>query len=145
MGGRAQEASTALPPAITVHDLDQAVAALTAAVALDQPVTLVSARAATSTVGVVWFAVMISEAREKVPEAQARILFDCDRHGGRAMAALRYGFDAVIFTGSRETLMKLADIAEDLGVTMMDHYPESLDLSGKTDPEESVRLYLSKR
>jgi fructose/tagatose bisphosphate aldolase len=144
MGGRAHKAATALPPCITVHDLEQAVAALTAAAALEKPVTLISAPAAAATVGGAWFAHMMGEARALVPAAQAFTVFDCHHHGGRAMAALRYGFDAIIFSGSHATLLKLADMGEDLGVTLMDHYPKSLDLAGRADPEQAAREYLKK-
>lgn len=133
-----------LPAAVTVHEFDHAVAALRAAVALERKITLLSAPAASGQAGIAWFAELIRAARGVVPGADSVAVLDCDRHGGRALAALRAGLDGVIFTGSRANFLKLADIAEDLRVTMIDHRPKSLDLLDRRDPETAVRDWLAK-
>jgi len=132
-----------LPKAITVHDRDQAIAALSVARDLEIQITLLSARAAGNTIGINWFLALIAQAREAVPEASFLAMFDCDRYAARAMVAVQSGVDAVIFTGRHETLLKLADIAEDRRVAVTDTRPKSLDLANEKDPLRAVRSYLS--
>lgn len=132
-----------LPPAITVHDRDQAIAALTVARELGRQITLLSAKGAANTIGISWFLALIFQAREAVPDANSLTMFDCHRYAARAMVAVQSGVDAVIFTGRRETLLKLADIAEDRRVMVTDTRPKSLDLGNEKDPMRAVRSYLS--
>lgn len=135
--------ASGLPPAITVHDRDQAIAALTVARELGLQITLLSAAGAANTIGISWFLALIVQAREAVPDARSLAMFDCHRYAARAMVAVQSGVDAVIFTGKRETLLKLADIAEDRRVLVTDTRPKSLDLANEKDPMRAVRSYLS--
>ena len=134
-----------LPRAVVVHSLEQATAALAAAAALDQPITVISRHSAGSTIGPGFFAELMRQARAAVPAAQAIAVLDCQTAAGRAMAAVHGGMcDAIIYTGSYETFLKLADIAMEKGITMLDHRPEALDLWQRQDLEATVTAWLSR-
>src|SRR6185369_594464 len=70
-GGAAAIDDSAPAPAILVHSLAQAVAALTAAYRAGRPVVLASAPDAGGYAGPGWFGGLIAAARASVPEAHA--------------------------------------------------------------------------
>ncbi len=134
-----------LPRAVVVHSLEHATAALSAAAALDQPITVISPHNAGSIIGPGFFAELVRQARATVPTATAVALLDCQTAAGRAMAAVHGGMcDGVIYTGRYETFLKLADIAMEKGMTMLDHRPEALDLWQRQDIEATVTAWLSR-
>lgn len=98
-------------PVIIVHSLGHAVAALKAAAATGQRVTLLSARAAGGYAGPGWFRGLVDAAREAVPEARFSALLDCGDEAGAALAALRSGVKGLVFTGRADVAERLADIA----------------------------------
>jgi len=140
----ARDPTLGLPPAITVHDREQAIAALTVARELGRKITLLSAPGAANTIGISWFLAMIGEAREAVPDAQFLSVFDCGRYAARAMVAVQSGVDGVVYLGSRATLLKLADIAEDRRVLVSDTRPKSLDLANERDPAGASLSWLTR-
>lgn len=134
------------PQAITIHDIDHARVALGAARSLGKPVILLSAPAAAGSVGVAFFAALVRQARGEFPDVTAFAILDCDRAAGRALAALRGGFDGVVYRGGGESLERLHDIAEQANVRLLGERPDSLDLlecSG--DAEEAARIWLGHR
>ena len=64
-------------PAIVVHDLDQATAALRASAAAGVPVTLWSAPGAAAYAGLGFLRAVLSQAAEAVPEADHDAVVDC--------------------------------------------------------------------
>jgi hypothetical protein len=134
-----------LPRALVVHSLAHAVAALTAAKAAGIEVTLISPARAGSVVGPGFFAELIRQAREAVPGVRAVALLDCQHAPGRAMAAVTgKTCDGVIYTGSHETLLKLADIGMEQGMTVLDHRPEAIDLIDHADPLAAATQWLAR-
>ncbi len=129
--------------AVTVHDLDHAKIALTAAAAAGKPVILLSAPAIAHAVGPLYFASLVRAARAAVPTAACAAILDCHRAAGRAMAAVRMGFDAVIYAGTPETVEKLTDIGEPYACEILTERPESLDLITQADPAEALRKWLA--
>ena len=129
--------------AVVVHDLDQARLAVAAARELGRPITLLSAPAAASAVGPVWFATLVRTVRAEYPDVEVEAILDCDRAAGRAMAALQAGFNGVVFTGSEAVLLKLADIGEDRRCTLYDARPEALDLLAQKHPAAACRAWLT--
>jgi hypothetical protein len=99
-------------PAITVHSLGQAVAALKAAAAAGRRVALLSAPSAGGYVGAGWFRALVDAARDAVPQACCSAYLDCGDEAGTALAALRVEVDGVVFTGRAEVAQRLADIAQ---------------------------------
>ena len=129
--------------AVTVHDLDHARIALTAAAELGRPVILLSAPAIAHAIGPLYFASLVRAARADAPAARCSAILDCHRAAGRAMAAVRLGFEAIVYVGTPETVEKLTDIGEPYGCEILTERPQSLDLRGQAEPLEAVRKYLA--
>lgn len=129
--------------AVTVHDLEQAKIALTAAAAAGRPVILLSAPATAHAIGPLYFASLVRAARAAVPEVVSASILDCHKAAGRAMAAMRMGFDAVVYVGSPETVEKLSDIGEPYRCEVLTERPESLDLHDQSDPDEALRKWFA--
>jgi hypothetical protein len=116
-------------PAITVHSLGQAVAALKAAAAGGRRVALLSAPSAGGYVGAGWFRALVNAARSAVPQACFSAYLDCGDEAGTALAALRAEIDGVVFTGRPAVAERLADIARGQGARVATARPtDGLDL-----------------
>ena len=119
-------------PAIVVHSLAHAVAALSAAAETGRPVTLASAPDAGIYGGPGWWRGLVSAAREAVPEAPSTALLDCGDDAGIAQAASRTGVEAIVFTGGADVTERLADIAGQRGARLLTIRPGvALDLGGE--------------
>src|SRR5438132_1084317 len=116
-------------PVIVVHALAHAIAALTAAAGTGRSVVLESALGAGSYAGPGWFRVLVSAAREAVPEARCSSFLDCGDDVGAALAAIRSELEGVVFTGRADVARRLADIARQHGVHFVTDRPvAALDL-----------------
>ena len=102
-------------PAIVVHSLGHAVAALQAAAEAGKPVLLLSAVDAGLSAGAGWWREVVAAARDSVPAARVGALLDCGDDAGAAQAALREGVEAIVFSGRDEVRERLADIARQRG------------------------------
>ena len=134
-------------PAIVVHDLAQASAALRAAAAAGVPVTLWSAPGAASYAGLGFLAAVFEQAREAVPQACHDVVVDCGGSGVLAHEALRRGFARVAFTGRgamRKTLQAIAD-AEGRRLLTAGPGRGALDLAHSDVPERASAAYLADR
>lgn len=129
-----------LPPAVTVHEAAHVRLALSAARSAGRPILLLSAPAAVAAVGVGFFQALARLGREDYPDVSFIALLDCGVAPGRATGALRAGLDGVIFSGDHRTYLKLADQAEDLGVSLLDARPPSLDLLGMSEAAATVSV-----
>ena len=122
---RAPEAA----PVIIIHSLAHAVAALSAAAEASRPAVLASPPDAGIYAGPGWFSEIMRAAREAVPGAQFRPLLDCGDDAGAAMAAIRAGLEAIVFTGHADVAARLADIALQAGARLLTERPAAaLDL-----------------
>jgi hypothetical protein len=120
---------TPFGPAIVVHSLAHAVAALQAAAEAGEPVLLLSAVDAGVSAGAGWWREMMAAAREAVPAARATALLDCGDDAGAAQGALREQVEAIVFSGCAEAVERLADIARQRGSRVRCERPEAaLDL-----------------
>ena len=99
-------------PAIVVHSLAHAVAALQAAAAVGRDIVLLSAANAGIYAGAGWWRAVVEAARAAEPAAKCGAILDCGDDAGAAQAALRAGIEAVIFTGRADVADRLAAIAE---------------------------------
>ena len=120
-------AAASLPPAIVIHGLAHAAAALAAAAELGVPVTLISAPSAAGYAGPAWFRSVVEQARAAHPEVAVTAVLDCGDMPGYALAALRDGVAAIRFSG--DTAEKIADIAAQYGARVIAARPEALDLA----------------
>ena len=132
-------------PAIIVHSLDHARAALAAAVALDCPVTLLSAPGAAEYAGVAWFGKIVTLAAAESPDAAYRAVIDCADRPGLVLAALRHGMTYVRFTGPTAAAEKLSTIAEEMGARLVSRRLSALDLRAEADPHAACRAWLQAR
>jgi hypothetical protein len=116
-------------PIIVIHSIDHAVGALAAAARVGRPIILASAPDAGGYVGPGWFAALMREAGETVPEARFAALLDCGDSAGAALAAVRAHVEGIIFTGRCDVARRLADIARQHGVRLeTERRPAGLDL-----------------
>ena len=116
-------------PAIVVHSLGHAVAALQAAAEAGKPVLLLSAVNAGLSAGAGWWREAVAAARDSVPSATVDALLDCGDDAGAAQAALREGVEAIVFCGPDEVRERLADIARGRGSRVhRNRPPAALDL-----------------
>ena len=134
-----QEGLTApVAPVFVVHSLAHGLAAASAAVEAGRPIVLLSARDAGIYAGPGWFRELVAAIREAVPEARLRPILDCGDDAGAAMAAIRAGVEAIVFTGGAEVAARLRSIADAQGCRLgADRPPAVLDLGDRffADPE----------
>ena len=128
---------------IVIHDLAQAIAALRAAAAARQPVTLWSAEGAGIYAGPGWFAAVERQARAAVSAAKASFILDCAERADLVQEAFRAGIKAACFTGPRRVADKLADIADQQRAALHRRRPRALDLLNASDPESATAAYLA--
>lgn len=134
------------PPAVIIHSLAHAEAALKAAAECRTPIELWSAEGAAGYVGAGWFKAVLDEARGAVPGATFIGILDCADMPGYALAAFRIGLDAVCFTGPAKVAVKLDDISGQQGKRLLRRRPkEALDLIDSESPLEDCRAWLARR
>jgi len=137
-------AANPLPPAIVVHGLAHAEAALAAAAELGVAVTLISAKGAGGYAGPGWFRAVVEQARAAQPDVEVTAVLDCGDMPGYALAALRDGAAIIRFSG--DTAAKIADIAAQYGALVIAERPEALDLAwverSRRNPERACREWL---
>jgi hypothetical protein len=97
---------------VVVHHLDQARAALAAAVEIGCAIELRSAPGAAGYAGVGYLKALGDQVGHD-------LLIDCGDDAGLVMAALRTGCRRIAFSGRAEMGRRLADMAEQLGATLV--------------------------
>jgi len=112
-----------LPPAVIVHGLAQAQAAL----APGLPVTLLSAPGAAVYAGAGWWRALVLAASQD-QQAPPDIL-DCGTAPGRALEALRVGQRRLVLRAEPRIFDDLAGRAASLGAVLLAEPPPSLDLA----------------
>lgn len=108
-----------LPPAVVIHGLDHARAAL----APGRPVTLLSAPAAALYAGCAWWRAVIAAADTDQPD-----LLDCADAPGRALEALATGCTRLILLPC-PAWDDVADRTARAGAQLLPARPEALDLA----------------
>lgn len=112
-----------LPPAVTVHGLAHARAALL----LGLPVTLLSAPFAGVYAGAGWWLGVIAAAC--AGDAQPPHILDCGHAAGRAVEAARAGQKLIVLKAPATLLADVRGVAMGYGATVLDIAPPSLDLA----------------
>ncbi|MBV9736171.1 MAG: hypothetical protein JO209_09705 [Acidisphaera sp.] len=112
-------------PAVTVHGLAQAVAAL----AQGRPVALLSGRGAALYAGCAWWRELIGAARAVHPDVPAIDILDCADAPGRAMEALRTGQRLLVLDPACPAFAAVTGAAACLGATLLAARPPALDLA----------------
>lgn len=117
-------------PAVVVHALDQACAALAAAGPAG--VLLLSAPAAGGFAGPGWFLALVAAARQRHAGVACAAALDCADAPGSALAALRAGLRVVVLDGGCPAFAAVAGAAEQAGAVLLPARPAALDL-GRLD------------
>src|SRR5690348_5133367 len=104
-----------LCPAVIVHGLDDAVAALARAALDGVPVTLLSAQGAGLFAGCGWWRAIVEAARAKHPEVTCIDILDCADGTGQALAALRVGVNRLVLWPEAPGRDSVVAIAESMG------------------------------
>lgn len=132
-------------PAIVVHGLDDALAAVAAGRGAENLLLLVSAPGAAAYAGPGWFQEIVAQARATAPNLAISGLLDCADHPGHAMAALRAGAEAIVFTGDKRVAEKLSAIARKTGAVVLPARPPVFDPGGASDKLAACRDWLAQR
>lgn len=136
--------SDTLKPQIVVYALGDACAALQAAAERNIEVTLVSPAGAAGFAGPGWFAELVAQARDAVPDAAFDSVLDCAGEAGHALAAIRQGVAAIRFDGPDEVRDKVQDIAGQCGCALAEiDYAHALDLDQCADAAVACRDWLA--
>jgi len=115
-----------LGPAIVVHNLDHAVAALRAATRIGRPITLLSAKEAGIFAGARWFVCMVKQARAGNPYAEATEILDCGADAGALQTAISAAVPGIVFTGRADVASRSAEIAGPRGILILPRRPPAL-------------------
>jgi hypothetical protein len=124
--------ATALPPAVVVHGLAQADAAL----AEGLPVTLLSTPGAGAYAGALWWRELVDAARTAHPSTPCADILDCADAPGHAMAAIRAGQEILVLNPACPAFARIAALARTLPAR-----PPALDL-GDRGAERRLRAWL---
>ena len=113
---------------ITIHSLEHACAALSAATRLSCPVILQSAPGGAGNLGAMVFIQVITQATRQYPQARFIAILDCADDAGLALNALRNGVKYISVDLDGQALMRISDIAQQSGAAVMEINPLALDL-----------------
>jgi len=134
------------PPAIVVHNLAHALAALAAAAEAGVPIRLESAPGAAAYAGAAWFAAVVAAARRAHPRARALAVLDCGAEAGLALGAIREGVEAIRTRAPARVRRKLAAIAGAAGTRVVEGRRGAvLDLLDAADPAAAATAFLARR
>ena len=85
---------------------------------------------------------MLRQAAERYPDARFTAYLDCADEAGTVLRALRAGVSHIRFTGPRELLSRLHDIARQLDAEITDEDFARFDLLDQPDPFAACRVWL---
>jgi hypothetical protein len=121
-------------PAVVIHGLEHAGAAL----AVGQPVTLLSAHGAALFAGCGWWRALVERARDEAPHIPLDDILDCADAPGLALGALRIGQRRIVLSAQAPGFAAVAAIAASLGSEVLTLRPPALDMA---DRAASRRLH----
>jgi hypothetical protein len=112
-------------PAVVVHGLDEAVAALRPGL----PVLLLSAPNAAAFMGCLWWRALVQAAQRACRDTEAADALDCGDAPGYAMAALREGQRILILDPATPAFPAVCNAATRLAAAVWPERPAALDLA----------------
>lgn len=134
---------------IIIHNLKDAITAISIASSQNYDVVLRSAPGAAGYLGPQVFYEIIEQAKIGYEGIKVQAVFDCGNDSGIALSALRHGIKAVRIDVPIKTLKKISDIAKQLQASVeTPHSNEdknsllALDLLDLDDPESAIRSWL---
>ena len=134
----APDAPVPEPPAIIVHSLPHALAALRTAAETRRAIILATAPNAARYAGPGWFGALVATARAAVSTAEFTAAIDCGEDAGAALGALRAGIEMTLFTGHKDVAVRLSEIAARHGLALRtSRLSVALDLGSEFFADES--------
>lgn len=134
-----------IPPAVAVHGLAGAAAALAAAGPAG--VLLLSAPGAGGFAGAAWFLAMVRAAATRHPGVPHQAAIDCADAAGTALAALRDGARLIVLDGDCPAFAAVAAAAGQAGARLLPARPPALDLAtldlSRRDDLAKLRAWLA--
>lgn len=127
----------ALPPAVIVHGLTHAVAAL----APGCPVTLLSAPGAACYAGAGFWRALVRAARDRHKATPCVDILDCADAPGRAFEALAIGQSGLVLLAGTPGFAAVAGAASACGARLLAAAPPALDLA-RADAARRLRPWL---
>jgi hypothetical protein len=121
-------------PAFLIDDLEQARAAVTAAVESNKPILLLTRADSAAALGLHWSQELANRLRREYQQADILGAFDCGDRVALAHEALRAGAEAVCFTGPELEERGLGEVAASLGRILIATRPPALDM-GRFSPK----------
>ena len=135
---------------IIIHDLNDAMVAISIASQLERQVTLKNALGTANFFGPQVFKEIVEQAKAKYKRASVRAIFDCGEDVGMALRALRHGVKLIRIKAPRETLKKISSIATKLQAqidlpqsTLSEGTLSSLNLLDLDDAEGAIKNWLN--
>ncbi|MBI3503431.1 MAG: hypothetical protein HY059_01215 [Proteobacteria bacterium] len=104
---------------VRIRGLEDGRAALAAAKARGESLTLASIPDGASSAGAQWFASLARELRAEFPGTLAEAVLDCGDSPGAALGALRSGIAAIFYDGPDRARME--DLAASTGARILAH------------------------
>ena len=101
---------------VTIRNLAEARAALDAARAAGDTITLASPPDAAIQYGVLFYVQLAEALAAEYPDVRPVIAVDCGDRADLAHDAMRFGLKSIVFRGDPKSAEKLADIAASLGI-----------------------------
>jgi hypothetical protein len=129
-------------PAFIVHSWKHVAAVLRAAEQARRPVWLFTPVAASYSFGVGFWAAIQERIAELHPEADARVVIDCDDAAGHVLAALRSGLRWLVFEGNAAARRRLLDIVAQSGAELVQRRADALDLLQVKDADNDIAAHL---
>jgi hypothetical protein len=133
----------ARPPAVVVHDLAQARAALAAAAEAGREIRLLTPPGGAHYAGAPYYAEVFRQAALSVPGARFIAILDCGDDAALAVTALAAGWRCLVLARGGRAFARVADIAGQHGAELLRRPPAGLDLGAEPEPLDRCRRWLA--
>jgi len=135
----------ARPPAVVVHDLAQARAALAAAVEAGREIRLLTPAGGAHYAGPPYYAEVFRRAAAGQPAARFAATLDCGDDAALAVSAIAAGWRSLVLALGGAAFARVADIAGQHGAELLRRPPAGLDLGAGPEPLDRCRRWLAAR
>ncbi len=130
---------------IIAHTLVHMREAFAAAHTLHTLLVLQTATGALRFAGAQYLLTMFQKAQAEFPAVRAVLILNCDDAGAETVSAMRIGHTHIRSSAPEILKAKLADIAQQLGVVMVEGVFEALDLRYTYKPAEACEKWLKEK
>lgn len=129
--------------AIVCHTLAHMRAAFAAAAELKKPLTIQTATGALRFAGAEFLLATFKKARAEFPGVEAVLVLQCDDYAADTLHAMRSGHTHFRSSAPEPTYGKLKNIAQKLGLSLLEGEVQALDLVYEYDAAKACRAWLN--